>query len=67
MLEQPFTLKPQQGNMHIIYHLSVSIRYSYTETPYNPAIVIDAPEVDHIFDPGSPLWQRLTLLRHRVA
>jgi hypothetical protein len=57
--------KAQQNN--ITRHPSVHTRHSYTETRYSPAIVIDVPGADHFFDPGSPLLQRPTVLRHRVG
>ena len=62
----PFTHKPQQDNMHI-YHPSMNIRHTYTEKPYNPAIVVGAPGADHFFDPGSPLLWQLTVLRYRTV
>jgi hypothetical protein len=54
----PFTHKPQQDNTHIIHHQSMNIRHTYTEMPYNPAIVVGAPGADHFFDPGNPCGKK---------
>jgi len=53
--------------MHIIYYPSMNIRHTYTEMPYNPAIVVGAPGADHFFDPGNPLLWQLAVLRYQAV